>query len=231
MEPIKSYDEFFAMQKYFLDRNKIRDWTIWTVGISFGFRISDLLNLKFGHILNPDGTFRSRTYVLEQKTNKLNGFIITESIIDAFSKYFDSLNWTFNLEDYIFTSQKKCKMATQSAWQIISDAAREVIPGGEIGTHTLRKSHAGIMLCLLKTSIDVNTVTAIQMTLNHSDPKTTMRYLGVANKILDRGRELVSDFVLGKSGINELTIGTSTTTDDIMDKLDKIGEQLSLKTK
>jgi mRNA interferase MazF len=222
MESIRSYDDFAAMQNYFLKDGNTRDWAMWTVGVSFGFRISDLLKIKYGWVLNPDKTFRDRLTIIEKKTSKQNDFPLTESIIMALTKYFDSLDWSFDLNDHIFTSQKKCVLTPQSAWRILSDAAKIVIPGITIGSHSLRKSHANIMACLLKSLIDINALTAVQFALNHSDFRTTMRYLGVMDKTLNKGRTLVSDFVLGKSGINELTIGSSTTIDDLMIEIQKI---------
>ncbi|MCL2062075.1 MAG: tyrosine-type recombinase/integrase [Firmicutes bacterium] len=222
MDSIRSYDDFLAMQNYFLERGNIRDWAMWTTGVCFGFRISDLLKIKFGWVLNPDKSFRSRLTIIEKKTSKLNDFPLTEAIIQAFTKYFDSLDWNFDLNDQIFTSQKKCMMTPQSAWRILSNAARQVIPDITIGSHSLRKSHANIMACLLKSLIDVNSLTAVQFALNHSDFKTTMRYLGVMDKTLNKGRTLVSDFVLGNSGVNELTIGSSATIDDVLAEIQKI---------
>lgn len=222
MESIRSYDDFDAMQKYFLNKGNIRDWALWAAGISFGFRISDLLKIKFGWIVNADRTFKNKLTIVEKKTSKLNGFPITESIIYAFTKYFDSLDWNFNLDDSIFTSQKRCQMTPQSAWRILSNAARNVIPEIVIGSHSLRKSHANIMICLLKTQIDINSLTAVQMALNHSDFRTTMRYLGVMETIINEGRKLISDFVLGKANINKLTIGSSATIDDVMVAIQKI---------
>jgi len=222
VESIRSYDDFAAIQNYFIERGNIRNWALWIAGISFGFRISDLLKIKIGWILNADKTFKEKLTIVEQKTSKLNDFPLTESIIIALTKYFDSLNWDFEPDDFVFKSQKKCKMTPQSAWRILSAAAKEAIPKMVIGSHTLRKSHANIMVCLLKTQIDINSLTAVQIALNHTDFKTTMRYLGIMDKILNKGRALVSDFVLGKSSVNELTIGSSATIDDVMAEIQKL---------
>ena len=221
MESIRSYDDFVAMQNYFLERGKIRDWTMWTAGISFGLRICDLLKIRFGWILNDDKTFRVRLTISENKTHKLNNFLLTESIIFALTKYFDSLDWNFDLNDYIFTSQKKCKLTGKSAWRILSEAAKKVLQGVVIGPHSMRKSHANIIACFMKTTIDVHALTAAQLTLNHSDFKTTMHYLGVINDLKEKGRAIVSEFVLGRTE-NELTIGAGVTLEDLLTEIQKI---------
>ena len=65
-DPIRSYDDFVAIQNYFLSRGKIRDWAMWTIGVSLGLRISDLLSLKIKELLNDDKSFRKRIVVVEQ---------------------------------------------------------------------------------------------------------------------------------------------------------------------
>lgn len=49
-----------------------------------------------------------------------------------------------------------------------------------------------------------------------------MRYLGTYQQMFDRARMAVSDFVLGRTGVNELVAGDQYTIDDIMDRLDEI---------
>ena len=71
-DPIRSYEDFAAVQNYFLENGKIRDWAMWTIGVSLGLRISDLLSLKISYLLNDDKTFRKRMHIVEQKTLKIN---------------------------------------------------------------------------------------------------------------------------------------------------------------
>lgn len=223
-EPIRSYDDFLAMQNYFLSKNKIRDWMLWTVGVSLGLRISDLLKLKIKHILNQDLTFRKRITIVEQKTSKLNDCLITESVIDATTKYFDSINWKFDLDDYLFKSQKTgTKMEEKHGWKIISDAGKSLSLPLNIGSHSMRKSFANIAACVDKTTVDMNSITKVQGLLNHSDQRVTMRYLGTFRDMYDKARQSVSNFVLGKTNINELVVGDSQhTLDELFAKLDTL---------
>lgn len=222
-EAIRSYEDFKAFQDYYLEQNNIRDWMLWTVGVSMGLRISDLLKLQIKHILNADLTFRKRTMVIEKKTSKLNNCLITESVIDAVSKYFDSINWHFDLEDYLFKSKKtKGKMKEQYGWKIISDAGKVLKMPFNTGSHTLRKSFANIAACVDKSSIDMNAITKIQGLLNHSEQKVTMRYLGTYQDMYDKARIAVSDFCLGKTQIHTLTAGNVHTIDELCSKLDAL---------
>ena len=226
-DSIRSYEDLVAVQNYFLDKGKVRDYMLWTVGIAFGLRISDLLNLKIRNILNDDLTFREHITVIEQKTSKLNSCLITEAVVDAVTKYFDSIGWKFNLDDYLFSSRKtKGKMYEEYGWKIISDAGQALKLPINIGSHTMRKSFANIVACVDKSSIDMNVITKIQGLLNHSNQQTTLRYLGKFAEMYDRARVSVSDFIMGKTDIHELNAGSVFTIEDVVDKLDSLEAKL-----
>lgn len=226
-ETIRSYDDFVAIQNYFLERGKIRDWMLWTIGVALGLRISDLFSFKISSLLNSDFTFRKRLLVNEQKTGKLNDCLITEAVIDAVSKYLDSINWQVKLDDYLFPSKKtKQKMYEEYGWKIISDAGKALDLPFVVGSHTMRKSFANIAVCVDKSTIDMNAIVKVQGLLNHSDQKCTMKYLGTFHDMYDRARNAVSDFILGKTDVNQLVIGTAITLNDIMSKLDYVETML-----
>lgn len=227
-DPIRSYEDFAAIQNYFLEQGKIRDWALWTIGVSLGLRISDLLSLKIGYLLNDDKTFRQRMYIVEQKTLKINNCLITQSVKDAATRLFDSMNWEFELDDYLFKSNKtKGKMFEEYGWKILSDAGKALNLPIIIGSHTMRKSFANIAACVDKSSIDMNAITKIQGLLNHSDQRVTMRYLGTYQQMFDKARESVSEFVLGKTDIHEIVAGNNYTIDDIVSKIDQLEKKLS----
>lgn len=227
-ESIRSYKDFISIQNYFLESGKIRDWALWTIGVSLGVRISDLLSLKIKDLLNEDLTFKERISIVEQKTNKANNCLITESVIFAARKYFDSIEWNFALDDYLFKSNKtKGKMHEEYGWKILSDAGKALNLPIIVGSHTMRKSFANIAACVDKSSVDMNSITKIQGLLNHSDQRVTMKYLGTYQQMFDKARIAVSDFVLGKTDIDELVAGNNFTIEDIIAKLDVLDSKLS----
>ena len=229
-DPIRSYEDFYAIQQYFLHRKKVRDWMMWTVGVSLGLRISDLLSLKIKDVLNPDKTFKDRINLIEQKTSKANNCLITESVIYALTVYFDSIQWNFDIDDYLFKSRKtKGKMYEEYGWKILSDAGKSLRLPIVIGSHTMRKSFANIAACVDKSTIDMNAITKIQGLLNHSDQRVTMRYLGTYQIMFDNARRAVSDFVLGKTEVHDLVAGTNLGFADIMAKLDTLEATLDNK--
>ncbi len=227
-DPIRSYEDFKAIQNYFLKKKDVRNWALWTIGVSLGLRISDLLSLRVGNLINADHTFKERIRIIEQKTSKANNCLITPSVKDAATKLFKSINWQVNLDDFLFMSNKtKGKMTEEYGWKILSDAGKALNLPITIGSHTMRKSFANIAACVDKSSIDMNAITKIQGLLNHSDQRVTMRYLGTYQAMFDKAREAVSDFCLGKTDVHELVAGNNFTIDDVVSKLDQLEKKLS----
>ena len=227
-DSIRSYDDFVAIQKYFLDKKDIRDWAMWTIGISLGLRVSDLLSLKFKHLINQDKmTVKKRISIYEQKTGKLNNLLITEAVKDAILKYIRHIKYNFDLDGYIFASKKTGeKMYEEHGWRILSSAGRALNLPIVIGSHTMRKSFANIAACVDKSCVDMNSVTKIQGLLNHSDQRVTMQYLKTYQDMYDKARVAVSDFVLGKTSVNKLSVGNQHTVDDIMNRLEALEEMI-----
>lgn len=230
-DAIRSYDDFKAIQQYYLDAGRVRDWAMWTIGVSLGLRISDLLSLRFGNIIDNDKkTFKPRIQIYEQKTGKLNNILITESVIDAMTRYLDSIKREFDLNGFLFPSRKtKGKMYEECGWRILSEAGKALSLPLVIGSHTMRKSFANIAACVDKSCIDMNAITKVQGLLNHSDQRVTMSYLGSYQIMFDKARIAVSDFVLGKTNVNEIIAGNQYTVDDVFERLDAIGKLLTEK--
>ncbi len=230
-DAIRSYDDFKAIQQYYLDAGRVRDWAMWTIGVSLGLRISDLLSLRFGNLIDSDKkTFKPRIQIYEQKTGKLNNILITESVIDAMTRYLDSIKWEFDLDGFLFPSRKtKGKMYEECGWRILSEAGKALNLPLVIGSHTMRKSFANIAACVDKSCIDMNAITKVQGLLNHSDQRVTMSYLGSYQIMFDKARIAVSDFVLGKTNVNEIIAGNQYTVDDVFERLDAIGKLLTEK--
>ena len=113
-------------------------------------------------------------------------------------------------------------MYEECGWRILSNAGKALNLPLVIGSHTMRKSFANIAACVDKSCIDMNAITKVQGLLNHSDQRITMRYLGAYQDMYDRARVAVSDFVLGKTDVNEIIAGNQYTTDDVVERLDAL---------
>lgn len=225
-DSIRSYSDFKAIQDYFMAKNDIRDWTMWTMGVALGLRISDLLSLKFKNVISSDrSTPLPRIQIYEQKTGKRNNCLITEAVQRALYAYLGAIKWHFDMDGWLFPSKKTGgKMYEEHGWRILSRAGRDLKLPLNIGSHTMRKSFANIAACVDKSSVDMNVITKIQGLLNHSDQKTTMKYLGTFNEMYDRARVAVSDFVLGRTNIDTLIAGGEA--DNAFDKWEELERKI-----
>ena len=237
MESIKSYTDFKKIQDFFLEKNQIPYYAIWTVGVCMGVRASDIVTLRWRNILNEDFSFKERIKLYEQKTGKLQDCLITEAMRDAFIKLLNSVQWNIDMNGYIFTSiangagiaKKDSPMSRDCCYENFRKAASAVGIEYHIGTHTMRASFANIVACVDKSTIDMNMISKVQGLLNHSDPRVTMKYLGTLDRMYDNARRVVSDFVLGKYApeVDELVCGEQTNMADVVKKLDDIKQLLN----
>lgn len=67
-EPIKSIEDINRISQYLLNNQRYRDNMLFIVGINFGLRISDLLQLRFSQLINEDYSFKTTFPILEKKT-------------------------------------------------------------------------------------------------------------------------------------------------------------------
>ena len=69
-DSVKTLEEIEKIKKYFLDRKEYRNYCLFIIGITTGYRISDLLSLKFSDIFENSETWKREIDIIEQKTKK-----------------------------------------------------------------------------------------------------------------------------------------------------------------
>ena len=164
---------------------------MFTVGILFGIRASDLLSLNIHHVLNPDGTFKSHCDLIESKTRKFNNPVITPAIQALITDYLETLP-TYSLNDPLFQSRERNrdgsgKPITIQQWNhILKTAAKACNVPGHISSHSVRKTFAYQLLKQNPNDDDLKF--ALQKMLNHNDFKTTLTYCGMTQDTLDTYR-------------------------------------------
>lgn len=231
-ESLKSLDDIRAIQKFFLDNKRYRDYALFTTGICTGLRISDLCSLNINDVKNDDGTYKEYIDIYEKKTGKKSSdtddkCLITEAIVKALDVYFKHRG-LYSKNEPLFVSRKINKygtyhLAPESGWRIIKQAQRSIGFNYNIGSHSMRKTFANAAACLGgKSNIDMNKLLQVQHMLKHSDYKTTMSYLNLNSVFTAEARRNVSDFVLGKTEYNDLTEALMDRPDDESSKLDLI---------
>lgn len=159
--------------RYIKDRN----YTLFIIGINTALRISDLLSLKVKNVKNGYINIR------EQKTNKVNQIVIHNELQKIIISYIKR----YNISDssYLFQSRKGFnKPITKThAYRLMKELQSKLKINYPIGTHTLRKSFG------YHYYKSTNNVVALQKMLNHSDPQTTLIYIGMIQTEVDKERE------------------------------------------
>ena len=233
-DPIRSYDEFVAVSRYFEERGMWRDKALWWCGIALGLRCSDLTALRWGNIIDADGVFLQRTRLYEKKTGKLKDLLLTEAVQLALAEYINHLPEYPRLPDYVFAPKTVGRgggenaLSTTQVYKILTQAGKAAGVQFHMSTHTMRKSFINIMQCVHSGEINPLRIEMCRLALNHSSSLTTMKYLNVEREFLDQGRRAVSDFLLGKTEKKELILDERTEqSEQIMEMLEEVLSMLS----
>lgn len=117
-ESFRSYTDYKRMSSHFLSTGKIRDYALLTIGIATGLRISDLVSLRFGHLIVADEngrpTFRESLDIKEIKTGKStrsrdDSVLITEAVQEATNAlidYYKQKKINTNMDAWLFISKQ-----------------------------------------------------------------------------------------------------------------------------
>ena len=203
-EPIKDVDDILKVSRYLLSNGRYRDNMLFIVGINFGLRVSDLLQLRFSMLLDNDLVFRSSFPILEKKTRntrrvKKNRYItINEAAIDAITLYLKEMakqGKTVHLSDYLFRGESnRCgnqnkPMSRVSVDRLLKSIAREVGLTSKVSTHTLRKTFGYHQMVM--SGNDPRKLLLLQKMFGHSTAAQTLDYIGITSEeIEDAYRQL-----------------------------------------
>ncbi|MDU2672635.1 tyrosine-type recombinase/integrase [Clostridium disporicum] len=164
VDPIRDEEYLEDFKEYF--KSNQRNYVLFMSGIYLGRRVGDLLSLKVRHVKNQD-----YIYFRENKTGKEAKIKINAELKRIYKNYTKGKKGY----EYLFKSREgENKPITRvRAWQILNEAAKEIVYDEKIGCHSLRKTF-GYWL-------DKNGVSAalIQDLFNHSSIDVTKRYIGI----------------------------------------------------
>lgn len=161
--------------------------------------------------------------------------LITEAAKIAINMYFDSINSKFCRDDYLFTSQRaregskkhaalktdknlyrdKFKgqyvISETTASGIFKKVQRDLNLPYNLSSHSMRKTFANALFFIfsrakVKGANSDFALTMVQIALQHEKALTTMRYIGNLKETILKGRNKVSDFILGKTIIDNLEV-------------------------
>lgn len=193
-EPIKNMGDIMKVSDYLVSNRRYRDNMLFIVGINFGLRISDLLTLRFSHLINDSLVFKDSFPILERKTKNTrkhmkNRYItINQAVIEAVTLYLENTQGV-KLSDYMFRSESNrgsnvnTPISRRAVDYILKDIASEVGLGNKMSTHTLRKTWAYHQM--LMSHNDPRKLLLVQKMLNHSTSAQTLEYIGITNEEIE----------------------------------------------
>ena len=177
VQPIRDRKKIEAIKKI-LRGDRLRDYTLFVLGINSGLRISDLLALSVSDVTTVRGRVKDRITIREKKTGKSRDFPIGSSARKAIKEYVSIA--ALSPSSPLFPSRKgNGAIHREQAYRILNSAARAIGITDRIGTHTLRKTFA---YHAYKGGYDLS---MIQKLLNHSAPSVTLRYIGITQEEMD----------------------------------------------
>ena len=212
-EPIKSMDDIMKISRYLIMNDRYRDNMLFIVGINFGLRVSDLLELRFCHLINNNFTFKTTFPVFEKKTrntrkHKKNRYItINTAVIEAVTLYLEHTPG-ITLDNYLFRSEsinsgnKNIPLNRKSVDRILKGIADDLGLNMRVSTHTLRKTWAYHQMVM--SNNDPRKLILLSKMMGHSSVTITLDYIGITEEEIE---EAYKNLNLGSEKYNYLNSG------------------------
>lgn len=154
-------------------------------GCFFGLRGGDLLTLTWGQLLQSD-TFE----LIEKKTGKKRIVKINSQLQKHIQDCFEKINPT-NISSYCFMSQKNCVYSIQRVNVILKEIkAKYNLKITNFSSHSFRKSFGRAVYNNAGDNSEMALVKLSEL-FNHSDIKTTRKYLGLRQEELLEAYDLL----------------------------------------
>lgn len=194
-EPIKSMGDIQRISAWFLSNGRYRDNMLFIIGINFGLRVSDLLTLRFSHLIDEQFRFKTTFPILEKKTRNTrkvqkNRYItINDAVVDAVVLYLENTDGV-KLSDYLFRGESnRCGDANKpihrnSVERILKEVGEALGLDAHIATHTLRKTFAYHQM--LMSNNDPRKLLLLQKMFGHSTSAQTLDYIGITNEEIEK---------------------------------------------
>lgn len=180
------------LMDYFCENEMWQNYLIFVLSCNMARRISDTLMLTWEHFFYPStGVMRSDLLeIIEDKTDKLANPHINSACKKAICLYIEKtgINPSDNgYKNYVFVQTSgnyKGRVITNDGYRKgLKKAAVAVGIEYNIGTHSPRKTFG--MISRMLHPNDYDSMELLQTIYNHSDTKTTNRYIGLTKKKVD----------------------------------------------
>lgn len=171
VEPIRDKRDIAAMKKYLKAKDE-KYYIMFITGINLGLRINEILKMSVGDVKG-----RKTKKFRQSKTGKEITVAYNKELISAYKTYCENRTPE---EALVPNPDNEYKPITRDmAYKVLREAA-EHIGIENIGTHSLRKT------CGYHFYKQTKDIATLQIWFNHSEPSTTLRYIGVTSEAVQK---------------------------------------------
>ncbi len=193
--------EIRKVKKAFKGPFKHRNYAFFILGTNTGFRISEILTLRLGDILEENGDIKKRLTVYKRNMKGKRSsrtILLNQAAREAITPWLKQLAKldVIHKDDYIFRSIRGNQPIDRTqAWRILNETFQAAGLIGKLGTHSMRKTFANnIYKYFLKKVAQGEPIDAFRSTskaLGHTDIKSTDQYLSFLEEDVDEAIEKV----------------------------------------
>ena len=169
VEPIRNKCDIEKISNYLKSKN-IRNYVIWIFGLNSGLRVSDIVRLNVGDVLN-----KTHIEIYEKKTGKFKKFPINNKLQMTLK---DFIKNRISSEP-LFLGKHGKRLDRGEVYRFINRACKELKIMVNVGTHTMRKSFGYHHYKQNKDAV------LLQKIFNHSSQKITLTYIGIEQEDID----------------------------------------------
>lgn len=190
--PIKDVEQVLDIQDYLKAKN-YRDYMLFILGISTGYRAGDLVKLKVrdvrqalesGYFTIMEGK-KLHSKNIREKNRKPRKAIIIDNLRIKLEEYIkDKADY-----EYMFPSRKGGFIQVKRASQILKEAG-DYFKLKRISAHSMRKTYAYRIY-----ENNGHDLLAIKQMLGHSSIEETKVYLGLDREVFDKYSETLNDLI------------------------------------
>jgi len=189
VEPIRDWEKIQEIKSLLLSEQKYRDWLMFTLGLNFALRISDLLKLRVSDVFDSDMYPKNRIILREKKTGKENVLAVTNGSRESLVQYHKVARLKYS-DDFLFKSRQGGNRPIDrvQAYRILNNLVHRVgLKDINVGTHSMRKTWGYFAYKKFNLSLD-----DIMLKLNHQSIQSTKRYIGLTQEEKQEIENIVS---------------------------------------
>ena len=212
VEPITEIEDVYRIIDYLQSRidaepkmgykrNRARNKLYFCIGVFSGFRVSDMLTLKWSDIFERDGkTYKEQVGIVEEKTGKIKELYTTEASRQYIDEYVREWHPDTTSDDFIFQNYRGEAINRQTVDNFIKEATRAIGLKGNYSTHSVRKTYAYQYYIVMSNEGDAFALAEVQDMLNHLNTQTTLRYLGIDRKRRSENMRKFAEAMMRRDG-------------------------------